>query len=199
MTASAFGLIFCSFPFVVIAALVRGSSSGPVFFRQKRIGKGGKCFQVIKFRTMFGDTESQNTITRSGDPRITPVGKFLRRFKLDELPQLWNVFMGKMSFVGPRPDVPGYADKLEEEARKILELRPGITGPATLYFRNEEELLAKAENPKEFNDRVIWPKKVQLNLCYYYHWSFWRDIGYIIVTVFPALDRFCNLIPQQEK
>jgi lipopolysaccharide/colanic/teichoic acid biosynthesis glycosyltransferase len=127
------------------------------------------------------------------------VGKFLRRFKLDELPQLWNVFMGKMSFVGPRPDVPGYADKLEEEARKILELRPGITGPATLYFRNEEELLAKAENPKEFNDRVIWPKKVQLNLCYYYHWSFWRDIGYIIVTVFPALDRFCNLIPQQEK
>jgi lipopolysaccharide/colanic/teichoic acid biosynthesis glycosyltransferase len=140
------------------------------------------------------DSEKYGSITTAADNRITPVGRFLRRFKLDELPQLWNVLIGNMSFVGPRPDVPGYADKLQGDARKILELRPGITGPATLYFRNEEDLLASASNPKEYSDTVIWPKKVELNLAYLEHWGFWKDLGYLLITIFPSLNRLLRLM-----
>jgi lipopolysaccharide/colanic/teichoic acid biosynthesis glycosyltransferase len=138
---------------------------------------------------MFTDAERHGTITTSTDSRITPIGRWLRRYKLDEFPQLWNVLIGKMSFVGPRPDVPGYADRLEGAARTILELRPGITGPASLYFRNEEDLLATSKDPREYNDTVIWPRKVELNLAYAENWSFWKDIGYILITVIPALNR----------
>ena len=143
---------------------------------------------------MYTDSEKEGFVTTKYDSRITPIGKFLRRFKLDELPQLWNVFIGKMSFVGPRPDVEGYADKLEGDAKLILELRPGITGPATIYFRNEEELLANVENPQEYNDTVIWPEKVKLNLEYLDNWSFWKDVGYILVTLFPILDGIFGLM-----
>jgi lipopolysaccharide/colanic/teichoic acid biosynthesis glycosyltransferase len=139
---------------------------------------------------MYIGSEHKGTITSAIDNRITPIGHFLRKFKLDELPQLWNVLIGKMSLVGPRPDVAGYADKLMGENRKILELKPGITGPASLYFRNEEEVLAQVDNLKQYNDTVIWPKKVELNLDYYYHWSFWKDIGYILRTILPGLNRY---------
>jgi len=148
---------------------------------------------------MFIGSESLGSITTSLDERVTGIGKLLRAYKLDELPQLWNVSIGKMSFVGPRPDVSGYADKLTGESRKILELRPGITGPASLYFRDEEKLLSSVENPKEFNDAIIWPKKVQINLEYYYHWSFWKDIGYILITIFPFLDQLFHLIPSPDE
>jgi len=147
---------------------------------------------------MYCGSEAHGFVTAAGDRRVSFIGRILRRFKLDELPQLWNVLIGKMSFVGPRPDVPGYADKLTGDSRKILELRPGITGPASLYFRDEEKLLASVENPKEFNDSIIWPKKVQLNLEYYYHWSFWKDIGYILITIFPVLDRIFKLVPKRD-
>jgi lipopolysaccharide/colanic/teichoic acid biosynthesis glycosyltransferase len=144
---------------------------------------------------------NQNTITVATDERITSIGTFLRKYKLDELPQLWNVLVGNMSFVGPRPDVPGYADKLEGDDRKILELRPGITGPASLCYKNEEMILDKCNNPQKFNDEVIWPHKVKMNLHYYNNYSFVKDILYIIVTIFPQLNNFLNIIeePKEEK
>jgi lipopolysaccharide/colanic/teichoic acid biosynthesis glycosyltransferase len=193
---SLLGMLFLAIPFIGISILVKFSSPGPVLFKQKRIGRYGKDFLVLKFRTMYENSEALGSITTFCDPRITYIGKLLRKYKLDEFPQLWNVLIGKMSFVGPRPDIPGYADKLEGETRKILELRPGITGPASLCFRKEEEILAKQEDPLEFNNRVVWPKKVELNLYYYYHWSFWKDIGYILITVFPILDRILKLTPK---
>jgi lipopolysaccharide/colanic/teichoic acid biosynthesis glycosyltransferase len=181
-------------PFIMLTLFLSLFSHRPVFFTQKRIGKDGHPFKIIKFRTMYMQSDNTGSITISRDPRVTPIGRFLRKNKLDEFPQLFNVLIGKMSFVGPRPDVPGYANKLEGDDRKIIELRPGITGPASLYFRNEEEILGKVKNPREYNDTAIWPKKVQLNLDYYYHWSFRKDIGYIIITLFPELDRFFKLI-----
>lgn len=167
-----------------------------MFFAQKRVGKNGELFNAVKFRTMRLGAEREGTVTTADDARVTPIGRILRRFKLDELPQLWNVLTGRMSFVGPRPDVPGYADRLSGEARKILCLRPGITGPATLYFRNEEELLAQAQDLKTFNDTVVWPAKVNLNLKYLEQWSFGKDIGYILITIFPALNRYLSLVPE---
>lgn len=179
------GILLCFIPGLIIAVLIRLTSRGPVFYKQKRVGKEGRLFTTIKFRTMYTGAERGGPITAATDSRITPIGRFLRRYKLDELPQLWNVLTGSMSFVGPRPDVPGYADKLTGEARKILRLRPGITGPATLYFRNEEELLARADDPKRYNDQVIWPKKVELNLEYCENHSLWKDIHYILATLCP--------------
>lgn len=188
------GLMALAVPFLFIALVIKISSPGPVFFRQARIGRRGKPFLVVKFRTMDMDAERSGTITASNDPRVTPMGKLLRRYKLDEYPQLWNVLIGKMSLVGPRPDVPGYADRLEGHARRILELRPGITGPASLFFRNEEELLSPRKDPKEYNDRVIWPQKIALNLGYMEKWSFLRDIGYILITVFPGANKWLKLV-----
>lgn len=127
--------------------------------------------------------DRQTMVTVQGDPRITPVGEFLRRWKLDEIPQLWNVLLGEMSFVGPRPDVQGYADKLKGDDRKILELRPGITGPATLKYRNEEEILAQQKDPDRYNDEVIFPDKVNINKQYLKEISFVKDIKYIIQTI----------------
>ena len=183
------GIVVLWVPFLLVALLVKLTSQGPIFFIQKRVGRHGDIFSVVKFRTMSINTEHQGTITTANDTRITPIGTFLRKFKLDEFPQLWNVLIGKMSFVGPRPDVPGYADKLTKTDRVILELRPGITGPASLFFRNEEELLANAKNPKEYNDTIIWPRKVQLNLNYYNYWNFWKDLGYIFITLIPILEK----------
>lgn len=128
-------------------------------------------------------SHSGSSVSVAGESRITPLGATLRRFKLDELPELWNVMVGEMSIVGPRPDVPGYADKLQGEDRRILELRPGITGPASLKYRNEEELLAKVENPVEYNDTVIFPDKVRINLYYLDHYSFIKDIKMTLCTI----------------
>ncbi len=192
--ASVLGIILFAAPMLLVVIVIKISLKESVFYIQKRIGRFGKSFKCIKFRTMYLDSEKYGSITTSSDSRITPTGKYLRKYKLDELPQLWNVLIGKMSFVGPRPDVEGYADKLEGDARRILELRPGITGPASIYFRNEEELLAKVENPKEYNDTVIWPKKVEINLRYLDNWSFWKDIGYILITIVPQLDAVFKLM-----
>jgi len=164
-----------------IAASIDTGSNG--FFIQKRVGRNGKAFRVVKIKTMRPVAAFDTTVTRRGDPRITPLGAFFRITKIDELPQLWNVLMGDMSFVGPRPDVPGFADRLKGKERAILTIRPGITGPATLKYRNEEKLLAAQEDPEAFNRDVIWPDKVQINLDYIRNWSLWCDIKYILYTV----------------
>ena len=173
------------FPFfLLISLLVKLSSKGPVFFIQKRIGRYGQHFNMIKFRSMLDKLEDKNSVTCIGDYRITKFGKFLRKYKLDELPELVNVIIGDMSLVGPRPDVPGYADKLNNEDSLILNLRPGITGPATLKYSNEEKILSFQKNPTKYNDEVIYPDKVKINLDYYYNNSVWLDIKIIFATVF---------------
>ena len=155
---------------------------GPAIFKQKRVGRNGKSFTMYKFRSMSAH-HGGSSVSVAGESRITPLGAKLRKFKIDELPELWNVLIGDMSFVGPRPDVPGYADNLEGENRNILRLRPGITGPASLKYRDEEEQLAKQENPQEYNDEVIYPDKVRINLYYLSHYSFIMDIKMIVATV----------------
>ena len=178
------GLIVLVPIFIIASILVKISSVGPVFFVQKRIGKNGKIFQMIKFRSMSVIQNSTSTISVKGDVRITKIGAFLRKFKLDELPELLNVLKGDMSLVGPRPDVCGYADNLKGEDRKILELRPGITGVASLKYYDEEDVLATQDNPLKFNDEVIYPDKVRLNLDYYHNNNLWIDIKIIFATIF---------------
>lgn len=204
------GLCFL-WPIILVTAILIKIKmpGGPVFFVQKRVGKDGKLFNCHKFRSM---TVSHNgsTVSVAGDSRITPLGAKLRHYKIDELPGLWDVFIGKMSFVGPRPDVPGYADKLTGKDRDLLKLRPGITGPATLKYRLEDEMIATfvkeiRENKNDkiktfdnlpdftqmndqeiavwYNDNIIYPDKVRIN-CYYYHnYSFIKDIQMIFATV----------------
>ncbi len=182
--ASFFGLLFL-LPFLLIVWVVIRIKmpDGSPLFKQERVGKNGKLFVMIKFRTMAA-SHSGDSVSVAGEERITPLGAFLRKYSIDELPELWNVLVGDMSFVGPRPDVPGYADKLQGEARKILALRPGITGPATLKYVNEGEILANVENPKQYNDEVIYPDKVRINLDYYYNHSFMGDVKIIFRTIF---------------
>lgn len=156
---------------------------GPVLFRQKRVGQYGHLFTLVKFRTMHTKA-GDSTVSVAGESRITPLGAVLRKYKLDELPELWNVLIGDMSFVGPRPDVPGYADSLEGTARNILLLKPGITCEASLKYRHEEELLAAQSDPQRYNDEVIWPDKVRLNLHYLEHHTFAGDIRIILKTIF---------------
>jgi len=181
---SIFGLFFTWWIIIVawLVASIDTRSNG--FFIQKRVGRNGKNFKVLKIKTMRPVEGLDGTVTRRGDPRITAIGAFFRRTKIDELPQLWNVLLGDMSFVGPRPDVPGFADTLQGKERAILTLRPGITGPATIAYRNEEVLLADQSNPEVFNQDVIWPDKVRINLEYLHHWSLIGDFKYIIQTVF---------------
>ena len=168
---------------ILVAIMIRVKMpGGPVIFKQKRVGQDGKLFTMYKFRSMTV-SHSGSSVSVAGESRITPLGAKLRKYKLDELPELWNVLKGDMSFVGPRPDVPGYADKLEGHDRNILKLKPGITGPASLKYRNEEELLAKIENPQKYNDEVIYPDKMKINLYYLEHYSFLKDIQMIICTV----------------
>lgn len=156
---------------------------GPVLFTQKRVGQHGELFKIYKLRTMRINNSS-STITIKGENRITPFGIFLRRYKIDEFPALWNVLKGEMSLVGPRPDVPGYADLLDGENRLILKLKPGITSPATLKYSHEEEILANVNNPQEYNDTVIYPDKVKMNLDYFYTRTFIGDIKIITNTIF---------------
>lgn len=182
--ASLFGLIFLFPVLLVIALLIRiKMSGGPIIFKQQRVGQYGRLFTMYKFRSMMVN-HSGSSISIQGQSRITPLGAKLRKYKLDELPELWNVLIGDMSFVGPRPDVPGYADKLEGENRRVLLLKPGITGPASLKYRNEEELLAQQEDPQKYNDEVLFPDKVRINIEYLDHWFFWNDIKIIIYTIF---------------
>ena len=155
---------------------------GPVFFRQIRTGRHGDHFLLYKFRTMICGNGG-STVSIKGESRITPFGAKLRKYKLDELPELWNVLIGDMSIVGPRPDMPEYADKLIGNERLILELRPGITCPASLKYCYEEELLAGVPDPQKFNDEVVWPDKVKMNLDYYFQKSFFGDIIIIIETI----------------
>ena len=181
--ASLFGLIFL-FPVLIIVGILIciKMPGGPIIFKQRRVGQYGRLFTMYKFRSMTV-AHSGSSVSVKGESRITPLGAVLRKYKLDELPELWNVLIGDMSFVGPRPDVPGYADKLDGEDRRMLLLKPGITGPASLKYRNEEELLAKQENPQEYNDKVLFPDKVRLNIEYLDNWSFSNDIKFIIYTV----------------
>ena len=169
---------------IIISCIIKLTSKGSAFFIQERVGKEGKMFRMIKFRSMHVVNKSYSTISVKGDVRITKIGAVLRRYKLDELPGLWNVLVGDMSLVGPRPDVSGYADKLEGEDRNILKLRPGITGPASLKFANEEELLSKQGSPEKYNDEIIYPEKVRINLDYYYNHNLWIDIKIIFATIF---------------
>lgn len=181
--ASLFGLLLLWPVLLVIAILIKiKMPGGPTIFKQKRVGQHGKLFTMYKFRSMTV-AHSGSSISVKGESRITPLGAKLRKYKLDELPELWNVLIGDMSFVGPRPDVPGYADKLEGSDRKVLELKPGITGPASLKYRNEEEILADQEDPIKYNDEVIFPDKVRINLDYLTNWRFWGDIKIIICTI----------------
>ncbi len=191
--AATAGLILLAPVLFAIALLVRATSPGPALFVQERVGRHGRLFRCAKFRTMRMGAAAQGSVTTATDARVTPLGRWLRRWKLDELPQLWNVAAGRMSFVGPRPDVPGYADRLAGADRKILELRPGITGPATLLFRDEERWLALARNPQAFNDAAVYPEKVRLNREYLETGDFWRDLGYVLATVWPGLARRLKL------
>lgn len=180
---SLFGLLVLWPVLIVVAILIKAKMpGGPAFFTQNRIGRNGKLFTMYKFRSMTVN-HGGSSVSVAGESRITPLGAKLRKYKLDELPELWNVFIGDMSFVGPRPDVPGYADALTGEDREVLKLRPGITGPASLKYRNEEELLATVDDPQRYNDEVIFPDKVRINRYYLHHYSFWMDIKMIFATV----------------
>ena len=200
------GLCFLWPVLLIVAILVKiKMPGGPAFFVQKRVGKDGKLFDCHKFRTMTVK-HSGSTVSVAGDSRITPFGAKLRHYKLDELPGLWDVLIGNMSFVGPRPDVPGYADQLQGDDRDVLKLRPGITGPATLKYRLEDEMIAEYVAQKhssgdkreaqeiavEYNDTVIYPDKVRLNCYYYHHYSFIKDIQMIVCTVLGKKMRYAG-------
>ena len=200
------GLIVLSPLLLIVALLIKWKMPGPILFCQQRVGRYGRIFTVYKFRTMTVKAEASvasrnseaTSIASQEQSRITPLGEKLRRYKLDELPELWNVLKGDMRFVGPRPDVPGYADQLQGEDREVLLLRPGITGPASLKYRNEEDILEAVDEAlqkgrsglpigittvQEYNDNVIYPDKVRLNRYYLHHYSFIKDIQMIVCTV----------------
>jgi len=164
-----------------IVASLETKSNG--LFMQKRIGKDAKPFDIFKIKTMRSIEGEKSTVTTSSDVRITKSGKFFRRWKIDELPQLFNVLFGDMSFVGPRPDVSGFADMLEGADKVLLSIRPGITGPASLKYKNEETLLSQEKDPELYNREIIWPDKVKINLAYIETWSLKKDIIYIIRSI----------------
>jgi lipopolysaccharide/colanic/teichoic acid biosynthesis glycosyltransferase len=187
ITVSFLGLIILTPLFMGIAILIKIQVPGPVIFNQQRAGRHGKIFTIYKFRTMTLN-HNGSSVSVKGESRIAPLGAKLRKYKLDELPELWNVLKGDMSFVGPRPDMPAYSSRLTGNERLILELRPGITCPATLKYSNEEELLASVTDPLKYNDEVLWPDKVRINLEYYHSRSFAGDIGIILKTLFSKRD-----------
>ena len=179
-----FGLILLLPFFLAISILIKIDSKGSVFFIQDRVGQDAFLFKIIKFRTMITSEEIKSTISIKGDVRVTKFGEILRRYKIDELPELINIVRGEMSFVGPRPDVPGYADKLNGDARNILKLKPGITSLASLKYSNEELLLSQQKNPIDYNNNIIYPDKVKMNLNYYKNHNLWIDIKIIFATIF---------------
>lgn len=165
-----------------LVATIDTRSNG--FFIQKRIGRHGRIIRVCKIKTMYPSDTQRSPIASRNLASISRSGRFLRKYKLDELPQLFNVLAGSMSFVGPRPDVPGYADRLQGEDRIILSLRPGITGPASIKYKDEEVILAAVDDPEKYNDRIIWPDKVRINREYFDNYSLLRDLRYIFHTIF---------------
>lgn len=177
------GLVLTGWIIFLGIFIARRETNKSGLFRQKRVGKEGRIFEIIKLRSMKDLEGFDTTVTTDIDPRITSSGRIFRKTKIDELPQLWNVLIGEMSLVGPRPDVPGFADQLEGEDRIVLSVRPGITGPASIHYKNEEDLLAEQSNPEKFNREVIWPHKVLMNKDYVQHYSFLRDFYYLYKTV----------------
>lgn len=157
---------------------------GSFLYRQIRIGKDAKPFRIFKIRTLKDNSEALGTVTLADDERILPFGRWLRESKVDTFLELINILIGDMSFVGPRPDVPGYADKLEGDDRVILKMRPGLTGPASIKYRHEDRILAAQDDPQRYNDEVIWPDKVKINREYYENWSVWSDISILWKTIF---------------
>ena len=183
---SALGLLLLSPLLVALALAVKLSSRGPVLFRQQRVGKGGRRFQILKFRSMVVDAERLGiSVTRRGHPRVTALGRMLRDKKLDELPQLWNVLCGDMSFVGPRPEVPRYVRQYTEEQKRVLALKPGITDLATLKFRREEELLSAVADTEKYYLEYCLPRKIELNLTYAETANVWEDLKIIMRTLLP--------------
>ena len=181
--AALIGLLCIWWLLIIVAIIIKiKMPGGPAIFKQTRIGRHGKPFTMYKFRTMTVN-HSGSSVSVAGESRITPLGAVLRKYKIDELPELWNVLKADMSFVGPRPDVPGYADALTGDDREVLLLRPGITGPARLKYRNEEEILAAVDNPQIYNDTIIFPDKVRINRYYLHNYSFVSDIKMILCTV----------------
>lgn len=206
IAASLVGLLLIWWVFPIVAILIRiKMPGGPAFFCQKRVGKDGRLFTCHKFRSMTVN-HNGSSVSVAGDSRITPFGAKLRHYKIDELPELWDVLIGNMSFVGPRPDVPGYADKLQGADKDVLKLRPGITGPATLKYRLEDEMISAyvakcqaegdtrpmQEIATEYNDTIIYPDKVRLNCYYYRHYSFCKDIEMIFATVLGFKVKFAG-------
>ena len=179
---------------LVVAVLIHVKMpGGPVIFKQQRVGRNGRLFTMYKFRSMTVG-HGGSSVSVAGESRITPLGAKLRHYKLDELPELWNVLVGDMSFVGPRPDVPGYADQLKGDDREVLKLRPGITGPAWLKYPDEEDLLARQTDPQKYNDEVIFPDKVRINRYYLHHYSFVKDIQMIFCTILGRRMKYGNEI-----
>lgn len=184
LIVSLMGLVLTWWVIIIAFILASIDTRSFGFFIQKRVGRNGRLFNVVKIKTMKSIKGIDTTVTTAKDKRITKLGAFFRKTKIDELPQLWNVLLGDMSFVGPRPDVPGFADCLKGKDRAMLSLRPGITGPATLKYRNEEAILAKQSDPERYNREVIYPDKVKINLEYMQNWSFLQDLKYILWTIF---------------
>lgn len=180
--SASLGLVLLSPVLIIIASLIKILTPGPVLFFQKRTGRYGIPFTIVKFRTMKVG-ESESTMTVKGDSRVTDFGAILRRYKLDELPELWNVLIGDMSLVGPRPDTPEFTNRLQGNEKCILELRPGITGQASLKYSNEEELLSKVDDPVKYTDEVLWPDKVKINMEYYDNHGIVKDMALIIKTI----------------
>ncbi len=181
---SLFGLLLFWWLIILAAILARFDTGESGFFTQTRVGQFGKLFKLVKIRTMRPSASINTTVTTVNDSRITRLGTFFRKTKIDELPQLINVLIGQMSLVGPRPDVPGFADQLRGDQKIILSIKPGITGPATLAYRNEEDLLASVADPEKYNEEVIFPDKVRMNMEYIKNYSLLGDVRYIIATIF---------------
>ena len=190
LVAASVGLLALSPLFLVVAIAIRRSSPGPVFFRQARVGRHGEPFSMFKFRTMRPDAERVGgQLTVGADPRITPIGHTLRKYKLDELPQLINVVLGDMSLVGPRPEVPRYVALYDERQRRVLDVRPGITDPASIAYRNENALLAAAADPEATYVAEVMPAKLEINLAYLERRSLLRDVGVILQTLAAVVRR----------
>lgn len=184
VTASVAGLLVLSPLLALIAIAIATTSRGPILFRQWRVGRHGAPFQILKFRTMRRDAESLGgQLTYGQDPRITNVGAILRATKLDELPQLLNVIKGEMALVGPRPEVPRYVDLYTEHQRRVLDVLPGITDPASIHYRRESDVLAAASDPEAAYIDVVMPHKLELNLSYLESRTLWSDLGVIIATL----------------
>lgn len=195
ITLALVGLTVCLPIFIVISVCIKLDDGGPVFFMQERVGRGGKLFNIVKFRTMRLNADRVGpAITIGADPRITRVGSWLRKTKLDELPQLWNVLVGQMSFVGPRPEVPQYVRYYNSEQRKVLNLVPGITDPASIKYRNESEILAQSQDPIRTYVEQIMPDKIKINLQYARTATIWTDLKLIVVTVLVAFGLMRNSV-----